>query len=189
MSANTLAQPRAAQSPVALAAWSTIAGAIVTAILGFPLAQFQAQEPPPWWIPTLNAASHLLILLGLLGLARTGAAGRGWLATSGLGLSLLGFAVLTVAEFSWMIGLGSSDALYSIASLAMMIGLLLLGVAVLRARRWGGWRRFTPLACGLYIPLVMGPAFALPGYAANYAIGLWGVCWLLLGLALNAAAR
>ena len=29
---------------------------------------------------------------------------------------------------------------------------------------------------------------ALPGYAMNYAIGLWGVCWLLLGLALRAEA-
>ena len=78
--------------------------------------------------------------------------------------------------------------LYSVASLAMMVGLILLGIAVLRAGRWGGWHRFIPLACGLHIPLVMGPAFALPGYAANYAIGLWGVWWLLLGVSQLAEA-
>jgi hypothetical protein len=189
MTANTLAQPRAAQSPLVFLAWSTIAGAVLTVALGFPLASFQAQEPPPWWIPALNAFSHLLLIAGLIGLARLGAAGRGILATSGLGLSLLGLAVLIVAEFSWLADLGSTtDALYGIATLAMMVGLILLGVAVLRARRWTGWHRFTPLACGLFIPLVMGPSFALPGYAANYAIGLWGVCWLLLGLALRAEA-
>ncbi len=125
---------------------------------------------------------------GVVGLAVAGAAGRGRLAASGLGLTLLGLAVLTAAEFSWLAGLGATDALYGIATLAMMLGLILAGVAVLRAGRWAGWHRYTPLTCGLYIPLVMFPSFALPGTAANYAIGLWGVCWLLLGLAVLAEA-
>ncbi len=59
---------------------------------------------------------------------------------------------------------------------------------MVRAGRWTGWRRFAPLACGLFIPLVLFPSFALPGYAMNYSIGLCGVCWLLLGLALRAEA-
>jgi hypothetical protein len=165
-----------------------IAGAVLTLVLGIPLASFQAQVPPPWWIPALNAVSHLLLMVGVAGLARAGAAGRGGLAISGLGLTVLGLAVLTVAEASWLADLGVTEALYGIATLAMMLGLILTGVAVLRAGRWSGWRRFTPLACGLYIPLVMMPSFALPGTAANYAIGLWGLCWLLLGLSLLAAA-
>lgn len=185
MTANTLDQPRLAQSPVLFLAWSTVAGAALTVVLGIPLASFQAQEPPPWWIPALNAFSHLLLMAGVVGLARAGAAGRGGLAASGLGLTLLGLAVLTVAEVSWLAQLGASGALYGIATLAMMLGLILLGVAVLRARRWTGWHRFTPLACGLFIPLVLIPSFGLPGYASNYAIALWGVCWLLLGLALR----
>ena len=188
MTANTLDQPRIAPSPIMLSAWSTIAGAALTIVLGIPLASFQAQDPPPWWIPALNAFSHLLLLAGVVGLAWVGAAGRGGLAASGLGLTLLGLAVLTVAEVSWLAGLGPTDVLYGIATLAMMLGLILAGVAVLRAGRWSGWHRFTPLACGLFIPLVMMPSFALPGTAANYAIGLWGVCWLLLGLALRSQA-
>ncbi len=188
MTANTLDQPRIAPSPLMLSAWSTITGAMLTIVLGIPLASFQAQVPPPWWIPALNAFSHLLLLAGVIGLARAGVAGRGGLAASGLGLTLLGLAVLTVAEVSWLAGLGATDALYGIATLAMMLGLILAGVAALRAGRWTGWHRFTLLACGLYIPLVMLPSFALPGLAMNYAIGLWGVCWLLLGLALRAEA-
>ena len=188
MTANTLDQPRVAPSPLVLFAWSTFAGAVLTIVLGIPLASFQAQVPPPWWIPTLNAVSHLLLLAGVVGLARAGAVGWGGLAVSGLGLTLLGLAVLTVAEISWLAGLGATDALYGIATLAMMLGLILAGVAVLRAGRWAGWHRYTPLACGLYIPLVMLPSFALPGLAMNYAIAGWGVCWLLLGLALQAEA-
>ena len=187
MTAQSLDQTRVAPSPILLAAWSTIGGGVLTFALGFPLAQFQAQEPPPWWIPTLNAFSHLLLIAGVVGLARVGAAGRGALATISLGLTILGLAVLTVAEIVWL-ATGAADALYGIATLAYTLGLILLGVAVLRARRWTGWHRFTPLACGLFVPLVMFPAFALPGYAANYAIGLWGVCWLLFGVALLAEA-
>jgi hypothetical protein len=55
---------------------------------------------------------------------------------------------------------------------------------VLRAERCAGWRRFTPLACGLFIPLVLLPSFALRGFAMHYALGAWGVCWLLLGLSM-----
>ena len=190
MTANTLDQPRVVQSPITMLAWCTIAGAVMSIVLGIPLASFQDPVSPPWWIAALNAVSHLLLIAGVVGLARAGAAGRGRLATAGVGLTLLALAVLTVAEAISLSNMDVAVFFYSGASLLMMLGLILLGVAVLRAGRWGGWHRFTPLACGLYIPLVMFPSFALPGYASNYAIGLWGVCWLLLGLSqLAEAAR
>lgn len=179
---------RAADAPIALAAWAMIAGALLQIVLGIPLASLQAQDPPPTAIPVLNAISHLLLMAGVAGLARSGAAGHGWLAVGGSALTLLGLAVLTVAEATWLARLGAAEALYGIATLALLLGLLLAGAAVVRARRWTGWHRFTPLACGLFIPIVLFPSFALPGYAMNYAIGLWGVCWLLLGLALRAEA-
>ena len=69
-----------------------------------------------------------------------------------------------------------------------MLGLILAGIAVLRAGWWSGWHRYPVLATGLFIPLILMPSFALPGYGPNYAIGLWGICWLLLGAALRAHA-
>lgn len=182
MTATTLDRPSVAQGPVPVLAGCTIAGAVLTIVLGIPLASFQAREPTLWWIPTLNAVSHLLLLAGVIGLARAGVAGRGGLAASGLGLSILGLAVLTVAEIAWLFQSPAADVLYPVATLTELLGLILLGIAVPRARRRGGWRRFTPLACGLFIPLVMLPSFALPGFASNYAIGLLGLCWLLVGL-------
>ena len=112
MTANTLAQPRFAQ-PSALPAWCMIAGAVLTFILGVPLASFQAQEPAPWWIPALNSFSHLLLIVGVVGLARTGAAGRGGLATAGLGLTLLGLVVLIVGELTWLAGLEIAVLFYN----------------------------------------------------------------------------
>jgi hypothetical protein len=188
MTANTLRQPRAALSPLAPLAWSTIVGGVMTFALGVPLASFEAAEPPLWWVPVFNAVSHLLLLVGLFGLVRSGAAGRGGLAASGLWLTILGLALAIVAEFGWLTGTSAIDALYGISSLAIMLGLILAGAAMVRGGRWTNWRRFTPLACGLYVPLVVGTAFALPGLLPHYAIGVWGVCWLLIGLAQLAVA-
>jgi hypothetical protein len=39
---------------------------------------------------------------------------------------------------------------------------------------------------GLYMVLLL-LSFALPGYASNYAIGICGVCWVLLVFALRAS--
>ena len=188
MAANTLDQPCVALSPLALLAWSTIVGAVLTFVLGVPLASFEAADSPLWWVPVLNAVSHLLLLVGVVGLVRSGAAGRGGLAASGLWLTLLGLALNSVAEFAWLIGTSAIDALFGMSALAITLGLILAGVAMVRGGRWTGSHRFTPLACGLYIPLVVGPAFALPGLLPHYAIGGWGVCWLLLGLAQRAEA-
>ena len=189
MSSTTFERRHAGDSLITLAAWAVIAGALLQIVLGIPLAPLQAREPALWPIAALNAVSHLLLIAGVVGLAQSGAAGRGRLAATGLGLTLLALAELTVAEAIWAIaGEEAAVLFYSTATLALMLGLILAGVAVLRVGRWGGWHRFTVLATGLFIPLILMPAFGLPGYAPNYAIGIWGVCWLLLGVALRAHA-
>ena len=185
MQSTTVERSRPGESMITLAAWSAIAGALLQIVLGIPLAHLQAQLPVPTTILGLNAISHLLLLVGIIGLARSGSAGRGRIAGAGIGLTLLGLVVLTVAEFMATVNMDTAVLFYGSATLALALGLILTGVAVVRAGRWTGWQRFTPLVCGLFIPLVVIPAFALPGYASNYAIGTWGVCWLLLGLPLR----
>ena len=183
MATNTLDRAQFASSSSTLPAWSTIAGAVLTIVLGILLAPFQADMP--WWIAALNATSHVLLLVGIVELGRAGIAGHSRLATAGLWLTVGGLVVLTVAEGVSQINMDAAVAFYSTATIALILGLTLLGVAVLRAGRWVGWYRFTPLACGLFMLLVVFPALFLPGYASNYAIGAWGVCWLLFGLALR----
>lgn len=153
-------------------------------MLGVPLAHLQARDPIPTAVLGLNAASHLLLLLGVFGLARSGAAGTTRWARGGLVLAAAGLAVLTLAEFVAMVSPPTAVPMYFAASLAIAAGMIVAGIGVARANRWAGWRRFTPLASGLFVPLVLFPAFGLPGYAPHYAIALWGGCWLLLGLSL-----
>ena len=189
MATSTVERRRGGDSLITLTAWSMIAGALLQMVLGIALAPLQAREPVLWPIAALNALSHLLLIAGVVGLAKSGAAGRGPLAAAGLGLTLLALAELIAAEVIWVVaGEESAVLFYSTATLALMLGLILAGVALLRTGRWTGWNRFAVLATGLFIPLILLPAFALPGYAPNYAIGLWGVCWLLVGLALRVEA-
>jgi hypothetical protein len=63
-------------------------------------------------------------------------------------------------------------------------GMVLVGMAMLRGGRWRGPGRFTPLVCGLYIFVVLLPAFALFGMPNYWAIAGWPLCWLFLGIAL-----
>lgn len=188
MTANTLNRSQVIAPSSPLPAWSTIAGAVLALVLGIVLARFQADMP--WWIAALNATSHVLLLVGIVELGRAGIAGRSRLATAGQWLTVGGLVVWTVAEGVSQINIDVAVAFYATATMAMILGLILLGVAVLRAGRWIGWYRFIPLACGLFMLLVVFPALLfLPDYASNYAIGAWGICWLLLGLALLAESN
>ena len=186
MEATFIERRHAGIERISLTGWSLVAGALLQIGLGIVSAPHQNPASPIFGlISTLNAASHLLLLVGVAGLLRSGAVGPGSLGRGGLALTLLGLGVLFLAEFTSLVNMELANAFFSAATIGLMTGLILAGIAMLRHGHWTGWRRYTPLACGLFIPVVFLPAFALPGYAANYAIGAWGVCWLLLGLAMR----
>jgi hypothetical protein len=170
--------------------WCFIAGAALQSALlvTAPLQEQVPDGPASGFIVSLNALSHLLLLAGMAGLARAGATGRGALAQAGPAITALALLVLAAAEFTNLADTEAANTLFTIATLGMLLGLLVTGVAVLRAGRWVGWHRFTPLVCALYIPLFLIPAIVMGGLLAHFSIALWGVCWLLLGLALKAEA-
>jgi len=105
-------------------------------------------------------------------------------------------AMLWIAAFGLL--LVDPDAAFTqrltpAGSLLLAVGMLLLGVAVLRARRLAGWRRYVPLAIGLYFPLqlVVQLAFFLNGRDGQlgpngWFLGPWGLLWALLGIVLVA---
>jgi len=129
--------------------------------------------------------ANTLTLVGVVGLARSGAAGEGWLARVGLGIALAASALFLPFEVLVAINLELGGALLGLSALVQGLGLLLAGMAVLRIGRWDGWQRFTPLLCGLYTFLVLIPALALSpeGYNA-WALAGWQIPFALLGVAL-----
>ena len=128
--------------------------------------------------------ANALVLVGVIGLARSGAAGDGWLARVGLVIALVASVLFLPFEVLVAINLELGGMLLGLSALAQGLGLLLVGIAVLRTGRWGSWHRFTPLLCGLYTFLVLIPALALSdGYNAWALVG-WQIPFALLGVAL-----
>lgn len=139
-----------------------------------------------------GAFAFLLLLIGLVGFARSGAAGDLSFGRMGIGLALIGQALTIPYE------LFQPDLLYPAlgiaAGLLIGIGMLLSGVAVLQANQWQTWRKFTPIIYGLY-PLVLVfiypllESLALWSESGNQVLTIMALaCWLPLGLAMQAEA-
>lgn len=128
-----------------------------------------------------------LLLIGVIGLALSGAA-PGWLGVSALGVVLLGRAEFVVAEVH-SLAIGEESLLLPLGALITVAGMTLVGIAVLRARRWEGWRRFMPLLVGLYPFVAMFPLVFVISEPSYLSIAGWGLPWILLGYALWSSAR
>lgn len=89
----------------------------------------------PSWGYLLQALIHLGELAGVLAVALLGAAGRGWLGRIGLGVAVVGQVMLAVAEITYNFDESAGDALFNIAPELSGVGLILAGIAVLRADR------------------------------------------------------
>jgi hypothetical protein len=143
------------------------AGGALTALSGAAVATYvmPATDVPdtmwsyPWSsgalvpVSVAYAVLHGLVLVGLLGFGRSGVAGDGRAARLGVMAAVAGTAVLAVAEFLSIpiagqrmddTGPGLVGAVFGVGTVVSAVGFVAAGVATVRARRWDGWRRFTP---------------------------------------------
>lgn len=143
-------------------------------------------------------ANHVLLLVGILGLARSGVAGTGLLGRVGLWISVVGMAALTLCEAGAMMlatspypspGTDVMDVAYGVASILIGVGLTLAGLTVVRASEWAGWRRFVTLVCGVAVFVIVIPGVFGPFLAGRMAIVVWMLMFSALGWALYADAR
>jgi hypothetical protein len=136
------------------------------------------------------AVFHALVFVGVLGFARSGVAGAGRAARIGTAVALTGTAVLLVAELLSIpiadqrlddTGPGLVGAVFGLGSALSAIGFIVAGIATIRAGRWDGWRRFVPLATGVWLAILVGLATtaALAG-----GVTVYGLCIAVLGVAL-----
>lgn len=136
------------------------------------------------------AVFHLLVFAGILGFARSGVAGPGRAAKFGSVIALVGTVVLFVAELLSIpiadqkvddTGPGLVGACFGLGSLLSAIGFIMAGIATVRAARWVGWRRFVPLASGLWL---MALVFLAATPALAIGVTLYGFLVAALGAAL-----
>jgi hypothetical protein len=155
-----------------------IAAAVISIPIGLATSTFypglaQPGTPAFGYSGAVLSITHLMTLAGFALLAFTGAAGRGRLAMVAYTVTLAGLAAQFLGESVLRVDFNVGITLFSVASPAMGGGFILLGIAILRARRWSGWRRYPVLAAGLFVPIVLIPAFALAGGPSFPAITAW----------------
>jgi hypothetical protein len=137
-----------------------------------------------------SASLHALVAIGIVAFGRSGAAGRSRAASRGVALAVAGTAMLLVGELVSIPvrNAESSDTsativgvVFGVGGVLSTIGFLVLGWATLRAGVWQGWRRFTPLAPGVWLCVmaVLARPTVLHG-----AVGVYGLSLLAVAVAL-----
>lgn len=204
---NVLTQPvvldgahGTARPPLRRAGAACALGATVLAVGGFltQLAATTTDVPKTAWsypwssrasvaISVLWGCAQVLLVVGLLALRRSEAAGTGRGARWGLPLALVGTAMIvaghagstlvadqTIEDTAPQV-LGALT--FGLGTVLSAVGLLAAGVAVLGAAVWQGWRRWTVLVAGVatlaLIPLQLTPA--LPSAVGAYALTFVGI--------------
>jgi hypothetical protein len=177
-------------------ALNVISGAVVQGIVQPASDVSDEMWSYPWsshaYVPVslVLAALYVLVFIGVLGFARSGVAGPGRSARVGTVVALTGTAVLFAAQLLSIpiadqrlddTGARLLSACFGLGGVLSAIGFIVAGIATVRARRWDGWRRYVPLAIGIWLVafnvLVVTPALAT-------AVAVYGLLLTALGVAL-----
>jgi hypothetical protein len=149
----------------------TIAGALLSAIVqgnssvADNLVRYPFSHDAFLPFTVFAAACHLLMLVGVLYLARGGLAGDTRTGRVGVRCVIAGLALLFVCEWLQLpfadqhtsnTGPSIVDSGFGLATLLLAGGMIAVGVATLRQPSWGSWRQYAPLICGL-LSLVVIP--------------------------------
>jgi hypothetical protein len=173
----------------------TIAGAVLSAIVqgsssvADDLVRYPFSHDAFLPFTVFAAVCHLLMLVGVIYLARGGLAGDSRTGRTGLGCVIAGLALLFVCEWAQLpfadqhtsnTGPSIVDGGFGLATLLLAGGMIAVGIATLRHPIWGSWRRYAPLTCGLLSLLVI---------PIQFTSALWvGITVLCLGYLLLGAA-
>ena len=170
-------------------------GALITAAYRNASPVSDEQLSYPWDGATAITTSliwgitQVLIVVGLIALARSGAAptssGRagGRLAVAGAVLYVIAHALSLVAYDAPLDDPVSIAVLscFGVGTVLTAVGLIMVGMSALRSGSWAGWRRYTPLVLGVWMvamtPLQFTPALPL-------AVGIYALAVMALGLAM-----
>lgn len=135
-------------------------------------------------------AAQAALLIGTVALWQSRPHGDARTGDAGFAVAALGRAAFVGAEVAALAAGTPQDALLPIAALLTAVGMVVAGIAVLRAGRWAGWRRLAPLAAGAYPFFAMFPfAAAAEDGPPALALGAWGIVLVCLGLAARAEGR
>lgn len=73
---------------------------------------------------------------------------------------MAGSAGIVVAEPLLRVSFALGKAVLGVVGPMQALGLILVGIAIIRGGVWGSWRRYTVLGLGLYVPCLMVPLWS-----------------------------
>ena len=148
--------------------------AILTGIAVFVQEQYGLQSAADGRLLYFGDNALLLIaLLGdvvmLAGLWSAKAAGEGIFGRISLGLLMLGTVLLFVSQAVGFFSI-SPDLFVVAGGIALLLGGLLTGIAVITAGQWDGWQRFAPLVQGVYFLVLLVVTVILAQTCASWSL-------------------
>jgi hypothetical protein len=167
-----------------IAAPMMLVEAVLTRTIGLPGGMFGRTE----------GVLGLFYLVGFVcsafGLRMLRVTGKGLCATFLLVVQIAGFSLAACQNILQILGRANrNNKLFQIADMAWPFShilMLVIGVATVLAGVWKGWRKFTPLFCGLALPLAVAAGGLLGGEALEVTFGvLTAASFLLLGYAIR----
>jgi hypothetical protein len=127
---------------------------------------------------------HALVLVGIVHLLRSGLAGSLPWGRRGLQLAAAARVLFFAFEIAAIVRGTDELAVFPIAVIGTGVGMLVGGLAIVRAHVLRGWRRFAPLAVGAYPFVAIVPVFAATGTRPpNALVAGWGVTLVAVGVA------
>lgn len=165
-----------------IAGFFCLAGAIVQLIYGL-LAVWVPYAPDTYygWDEALWLAATLGMVGGVLGLLILDLGRPRWLAVGSGTLVILALlarslaSILIIFQADWNV-----INLIPLTVLIVLLGMFVLGIAVLRGKQLTGWRAWTPFIISISGFLVSA-VFSFNLYLHFILLGLWGISWLLVG--------
>lgn len=175
-----LALPVTRSAPIATTCWISGGAVWITAsLIGVGADdgsdRFYAAEAV--WI-----VAHLLVLAGIVCLGALRVHGDRRLGQAGFAVAFAGRVVFVAAEAVSIATGELAEVILPIGALVSAIGMTMAGTAIAREGTWRKWRRFAPLAMGVF-PFVFMFPLAATGAPPDAAIAIWSVPTIAIGLA------
>lgn len=142
-------------------------------------------------VESILVVFHITTFVLVLAFARSGLAGSSRIAKVSLAIALVGLGAHVFAEAGYAVAANTAiddplptalSAVFGIATILVAIGMVVAGIATLRAHVWVGWGRFTPLAFGVMTVILIALIFS--NDTRNWALATWCLVIGIMGVAL-----
>jgi hypothetical protein len=130
-------------------------------------------------------------VFGLIGMLQLNALGQNPVARAFGFLPILGFVTIILSDSLRLAGvypMGTpvNNALAAIGWIAILAGMLVVGIITIAAKTWTGWRRFVPLLIIVFVPVSLGLGSLIGDTKVSGAVAY--LAWIMLGYVIMTGA-